>query len=103
VQIDRVLSNYTANFKAGKMYEIWMFINWSKNRSHKFSSKYFPTFAHKSSHFSQSLFLKPKIFKNSTQDMCRSIWCKYEQHWGEKAWDPLKFGLFGMEWAIIHR
>jgi len=78
-----VLSNDGPNFKAQsrKMIEIWTFINWSKSKNHKFSSKFFfPTFVHESSHLSNSFCVRREIFRNSTQDMCRSIWCKYKQN-----------------------
>jgi len=48
-----VFSNYTANFKAQSREMIE--INWSKSKNHKFSSKFFPTFVHGSSHLSKEL------------------------------------------------
>jgi len=60
--------------------EIWTFTNWSKSKNRKFSSKFFPTFVHGNSHFLKKNCVRPEIFKNSTEDMCRSIWFKYEQN-----------------------
>jgi len=50
-------------------------MNWSTSKNRKFSSKIFPSFVHGSSHFSNKLCARPENFKNSTQDMCMSIWC----------------------------
>jgi len=59
------------------MIEIWAFITWSKSINHKFSSKFRNLCPQKQSIF-KKFSVKLKIFKKSTQDMCRFILCKYE-------------------------
>jgi len=54
-------------------------IKWSKSRYHKFSSTFFQPLFMEVVIF-QFFCVRPEIFENSNQDMCKSIRCKYEQN-----------------------